>query len=188
MMNQGKAAVKTSSQQQQQLQGSSPGMAGTLGSKGMGPGGHLTTKGAAPGALRVGKGRGKRERSESLESRDQRETNASNAESDCKDMVSRGKRKCVLEKKTPYSGDEWCSGPDSDADDKPFLAASAAPTQPERHPRNGTRPRGRPPRRRWSDEIGSCAAARIIITSLDRERWRRFGEATVQHRIDHGSR
>ncbi|CAG5999421.1 unnamed protein product [Menidia menidia] len=29
-----------------------------------------------------------------------------------------GKRRCVLTKKQPYSGDEWCSGPDTDDEDK----------------------------------------------------------------------
>lgn len=36
----------------------------------------------------------------------------------------RSKRRCVLEKKQPYSGDEWCSGPDTEEDeDKPHTAA-----------------------------------------------------------------
>lgn len=36
------------------------------------------------------------------------------------DGVMRSKRRCVLEKKQPYSGDEWCSGPDTEEDeDKP---------------------------------------------------------------------
>lgn len=30
----------------------------------------------------------------------------------------RSKRRCVLEKKQPYSGDEWCSGPDTEDEDK----------------------------------------------------------------------
>lgn len=38
--------------------------------------------------------------------------------------VMRSKRRCVLEKKQPYSGDEWCSGPDTEEDeDKPHAAA-----------------------------------------------------------------
>lgn len=28
----------------------------------------------------------------------------------------------MLERKQPYSGDEWCSGPDSEEDDKPIAA------------------------------------------------------------------
>lgn len=34
----------------------------------------------------------------------------------------RSKRRCVLEKKQPYSGDEWCSGPDTEDEDKPHAA------------------------------------------------------------------
>lgn len=38
--------------------------------------------------------------------------------------VMRSKRRCVLEKKQPYSGDEWCSGPDTEEDeDKPHTTA-----------------------------------------------------------------
>lgn len=37
----------------------------------------------------------------------------------------RSKRRCVLEKKQPYSGDEWCSGPDTEEDeDKLHSSAS----------------------------------------------------------------
>lgn len=35
------------------------------------------------------------------------------------ESVMRSKRRCVLEKKQPYSGDEWCSGPDTEDEDKP---------------------------------------------------------------------
>ncbi len=39
------------------------------------------------------------------------------------EIVMRSKRRCVLEKKQPYSGDEWCSGPDTEEDeDKPHTA------------------------------------------------------------------
>lgn len=34
------------------------------------------------------------------------------------ETVPRSKRRCVLERKQPYSGDEWCSGPESEDDDK----------------------------------------------------------------------
>lgn len=37
--------------------------------------------------------------------------------------VLRSKRRCVLEKKQPYSGDEWCSGPDTEEDDDKPRAA-----------------------------------------------------------------
>lgn len=39
------------------------------------------------------------------------------------DVAPRSKRRCVLERKQPYSGDEWCSGPDSEEDDKPISSA-----------------------------------------------------------------
>ncbi|XP_042328265.1 LOW QUALITY PROTEIN: B-cell CLL/lymphoma 9-like protein [Sceloporus undulatus] len=35
------------------------------------------------------------------------------------EVAPRSKRRCVLERKQPYSGDEWCSGPDSEEDEKP---------------------------------------------------------------------
>lgn len=38
------------------------------------------------------------------------------------EVPPRSKRRCVLERKQPYSGDEWCSGPDSEEDDKPIGA------------------------------------------------------------------
>lgn len=34
------------------------------------------------------------------------------------EVAPRSKRRCVLERKQPYSGDEWCSGPDSEDDEK----------------------------------------------------------------------
>lgn len=36
--------------------------------------------------------------------------------------VLRSKRRCVLEKKQPYSGDEWCSEPDTEDEEKPHTA------------------------------------------------------------------
>ncbi|KAM8927415.1 B-cell CLL/lymphoma 9-like protein isoform 3-T3 [Pelodytes ibericus] len=39
------------------------------------------------------------------------------------ELPSRSKRRCVLERKQPYSGDEWCSGPDSEEDEKALVAA-----------------------------------------------------------------
>ncbi|XP_063167359.1 B-cell CLL/lymphoma 9-like protein isoform X2 [Candoia aspera] len=36
------------------------------------------------------------------------------------EAAPRSKRRCVLERKQPYSGDEWCSGPESEDDDKPL--------------------------------------------------------------------
>lgn len=39
------------------------------------------------------------------------------------EVAPRSKRRCVLERKQPYSGDEWCSGPDSEEEDKPIGTA-----------------------------------------------------------------
>ncbi|XP_073512771.1 B-cell CLL/lymphoma 9-like protein isoform X2 [Phyllobates terribilis] len=39
------------------------------------------------------------------------------------ELPPRSKRRCVLERKQPYSGDEWCSGPDSEEDEKNLLIA-----------------------------------------------------------------
>lgn len=36
----------------------------------------------------------------------------------------RSKRRCVLVKKQPYSGDEWCSGPDTEDDEDKSLVGA----------------------------------------------------------------
>ncbi|CAN2387884.1 beta-catenin binding [Pristimantis euphronides] len=55
------------------------------------------------------------------------------------ELPPRSKRRCVLERKQPYSGDEWCSGGDSEEDEKSLVAshncsvsdsAISAPTVP----------------------------------------------------------
>ncbi|XP_072309117.1 B-cell CLL/lymphoma 9-like protein isoform X2 [Eucyclogobius newberryi] len=58
----------------------------------------------------------KRERSVSMDS-DERNVRTS-VESDAKGGIMRSKRRCVLERKQPYSGDEWCSGPDTEEDEE----------------------------------------------------------------------
>ncbi|XP_064125048.1 B-cell CLL/lymphoma 9-like protein isoform X3 [Loxodonta africana] len=68
------------------------------------------------------KGKVKRERSVSVDSGEQREAGTPSLESEAKEVAPRSKRRCVLERKQPYSGDEWCSGPDSEEDDKPIGA------------------------------------------------------------------
>ncbi|KAG5837605.1 hypothetical protein ANANG_G00241090 [Anguilla anguilla] len=116
------------SQQQQQHQGP----AGSLGSKGVGAGNH----GAKPNQIAPGnsglksgsvggglKGKAKRERSVSADAPDQRDALNPALEPDAKDGVMRSKRRCVLEKKQPYSGDEWCSGADTEEEEeKPPVA------------------------------------------------------------------
>uniref|UniRef100_A0A5F8AQ15 BCL9 like n=1 Tax=Macaca mulatta TaxID=9544 RepID=A0A5F8AQ15_MACMU len=68
------------------------------------------------------KGKVKRERSVSVDSGEQREAGTPSLDSEAKEVAPRSKRRCVLERKQPYSGDEWCSGPDSEEDDKPIGA------------------------------------------------------------------
>ncbi|XP_059575460.1 B-cell CLL/lymphoma 9-like protein isoform X1 [Alligator mississippiensis] len=108
-----------------------------LGSKGVGAGNHggkasqispgnsglKNSQNAVPnfGSL---KGKGKRERSISVDSGEQREASTPSLDTEPKGEVApRSKRRCVLERKQPYSGDEWCSGPDSEEDDKPVSSA-----------------------------------------------------------------
>lgn len=63
------------------------------------------------------KTKSKRERSVSTDS-DVRNVRTS-VDSDAKgEGIMRSKRRCVLERKQPYSGDEWCSGPDTEEDEE----------------------------------------------------------------------
>ncbi|XP_034556588.1 B-cell CLL/lymphoma 9-like protein [Notolabrus celidotus] len=127
--------VNQQAQQQQQQQGA----ASHLGPKGVGAGSH----GVKPNQISPGnpglkavsqsvsgvggmlKTKSKRERSVSIDSGDSRNAIPPAVETDAKgEGVMRSKRRCVLEKKQPYSGDEWCSGPDTEEDeDKPHTAA-----------------------------------------------------------------
>ncbi|XP_077163190.1 B-cell CLL/lymphoma 9-like protein isoform X2 [Paroedura picta] len=103
-----------------------------LGAKGVGAGSHGGKVGQPPpsnsglkptqaplpvfGAL---KGKVKRERSVSVDSGERREARAASLDKELKGEVApRSKRRCVLERKQPYSGDEWCSGADSEEDEK----------------------------------------------------------------------
>nr|XP_034995159.1 B-cell CLL/lymphoma 9-like protein isoform X3 [Zootoca vivipara] len=40
------------------------------------------------------------------------------------EVAPRSKRRCVLERKQPYSGDEWCSGPDSEEEEEKPLSSA----------------------------------------------------------------
>ncbi|XP_049582066.1 B-cell CLL/lymphoma 9-like protein [Syngnathus scovelli] len=123
------AAVNLQAQQQQ-------GPAGHPGPKSrLGTGGHGVNKSnpgpkcAGQSASSVGgllKTKSKRERSVSVDSGEPRHAVPKNLEADAKaEGVTRSKRRCVLEKKQPYSGDEWCSGPDTEDDeDKPRLSTT----------------------------------------------------------------
>eukprot|EP00066_Takifugu_rubripes_P017655 XP_011606921.1 PREDICTED: B-cell CLL/lymphoma 9-like protein [Takifugu rubripes] len=120
--------------QSAQLQGAT----GTLGPKNTGAGSHgvkstqvspCTAGAKAPGqvASAVGgmlKTKCKRERSIGADGGETRNATSSASDSDAKGAsVLRSKRRCVLEKKQPYSGDEWCSGPETEEDDdKPRTA------------------------------------------------------------------
>uniref|UniRef100_A0A3P9IXH2 Bcl9 like n=1 Tax=Oryzias latipes TaxID=8090 RepID=A0A3P9IXH2_ORYLA len=66
----------------------------------------------------------KSKRSASIDCGESRSAAASVLEADAKgEGVQRSKRRCVLAKKQPYSGDEWCSGPETDDEEKPHAAA-----------------------------------------------------------------
>ncbi|XP_078282682.1 B-cell CLL/lymphoma 9-like protein isoform X2 [Rhinoraja longicauda] len=114
----------------------SQGTPGGLGSKATGAGGHggkssqispgnSGLKGSQNSVPSLGalKGKVKRERSISVDSGDQREAGTPVIDTESKDGPPRSKRRCVLERKQPYSGDEWYSGPDSEDEDKPRVAA-----------------------------------------------------------------
>ncbi|KAG9341482.1 hypothetical protein JZ751_019293 [Albula glossodonta] len=121
-------------QQQQQQQGP----ACNLGPKGVGAGNHGAKanqispgnpglKGAGQSGGGVGgvpKGKTKRERSVSMDSGELRDALAPTLEPDTKvEGVMRSKRRCVLEKKQPYSGDEWYSGGETEEDEEKPAAA-----------------------------------------------------------------
>ncbi|XP_066102342.1 B-cell CLL/lymphoma 9-like protein isoform X3 [Saccopteryx bilineata] len=120
---------------QSQHQNVNQGPTCNLGSKGVGAGNHgakanqispsnSSLKNAQAGVPPFSslKGKVKRERSVSVDSGEQREAGTPSLDSEAKEVAPRSKRRCVLERKQPYSGDEWCSGPDSEEDDKPVGA------------------------------------------------------------------
>ncbi|XP_077578446.1 LOW QUALITY PROTEIN: B-cell CLL/lymphoma 9-like protein [Stigmatopora nigra] len=103
-----------------------------------GPGSKVAGQSASGGAGGTLKTKNKRERSVSVDSGEPRQAAAKSLEADTKaEGVTRSKRRCVLEKKQPYSGDEWCSGPETEDDeDKPRLTTQrerelSGPRQPE---------------------------------------------------------
>ncbi|XP_032141169.1 B-cell CLL/lymphoma 9-like protein isoform X3 [Sapajus apella] len=120
---------------QSQHQNVNQGPTCNLGSKGVGAGNHgakanqispsnssLKNPQAGVPPFSSLKGKVKRERSVSVDSGEQREAGTPSLDSEAKEVAPRSKRRCVLERKQPYSGDEWCSGPDSEEDDKPIGA------------------------------------------------------------------
>ncbi|XP_061449279.1 B-cell CLL/lymphoma 9-like protein isoform X2 [Rhineura floridana] len=106
----------------------------SLGTKGVGAGNHgskasqptpansgLKTSQAPIPVFGALKGKVKRERSVSVDSGERQEASATSLDKELKGEVApRSKRRCVLQRKQPYSGDEWCSGPDSEEDEKPL--------------------------------------------------------------------
>nr|XP_057935305.1 B-cell CLL/lymphoma 9-like protein [Doryrhamphus excisus] len=120
------AAVNLQAPPQQQAPAAHLGPKSRLGTGG-GHGVHKSNsvpKAASQSASSAGgmvKTKSKRERSVSVDSGDSRHAAPKPLEADAKaEGVTRSKRRCVLEKKQPYSGDEWCSGPDTEEDeDKP---------------------------------------------------------------------
>ncbi|XP_053176518.1 B-cell CLL/lymphoma 9-like protein isoform X2 [Scomber japonicus] len=134
-----RSQIASVNQQAQQQQGA----AGHLGPKGISAGSHgVKTNQISPGnpglkavsqsVSGIGgmlKTKSKRERSVSIDSGDSRNAIPPALETDAKgEGVMRSKRRCVLEKKQPYSGGEWCSGPDTEEDeDKPHTATHREP-------------------------------------------------------------
>ncbi|XP_056092762.1 B-cell CLL/lymphoma 9-like protein isoform X5 [Rhinichthys klamathensis goyatoka] len=115
------------------------GPAGNQGSKGSGSGSHgVKSNQISPGnptlkSLNQSGGgisgmmktKAKRERSVSMDTGDQRESLTPVLEPDAKvEGVMRSKRRCVLERKQPYSGDEWCSGAETEEEDEKPLSAT----------------------------------------------------------------
>lgn len=112
--------------------------AGIQGSKGSASGNHgvkanqispgnpgLKTLNQTGGGGGMMKTKAKRERSVSIDTGDQRESLTPVLEPDAKvEGVMRSKRRCVLERKQPYSGDEWCSGAETEEEDEKPLSAT----------------------------------------------------------------
>ncbi|XP_051953457.1 B-cell CLL/lymphoma 9-like protein isoform X2 [Xyrauchen texanus] len=127
------AQSKLSNVNQTQQQGS----AGNQGSKGNGSGNHgvksnqispgnpgLKSLSQSGGGVGMMKTKNKRERSVSMDTGDQRESLTPVLEPDAKEGVMRSKRRCVLERKQPYSGDEWCSGAETEEEDEKPLSCT----------------------------------------------------------------
>ncbi|XP_028835121.1 B-cell CLL/lymphoma 9 protein isoform X2 [Denticeps clupeoides] len=73
----------------------------------------------------------KRERSTSMESFEQRDTGTPNNDGDQKELGSRAKRLCVAERRQPYRGTDWCSGGESDEEDKNFFNCNSSEMKPD---------------------------------------------------------
>ncbi|KAJ8275647.1 hypothetical protein COCON_G00073990 [Conger conger] len=144
LTNHGKQVISSAQSQVPNVNQQQPGPACNLGSKGVGAGNHGTKanqispgnpglKSASQSSSGVGgplKGKTKRERSVSMDSGELRDALGPALEPDAKvEGVMRSKRRCVLEKKQPYSGDEWCSGGDTEEEEEKPPAAPHRPGQ-----------------------------------------------------------
>ncbi|XP_051512212.1 B-cell CLL/lymphoma 9-like protein isoform X1 [Myxocyprinus asiaticus] len=128
------AQSQLSNVNQTQQQGS----AGNQGPKGNGSGNHgvksnqispgnpgLKSLSQSGGGIGMMKTKNKRERSVSMDTGDQRESLTPVLDPDAKvEGVMRSKRRCVLERKQPYSGDEWCSGAETEEEDEKPLSGT----------------------------------------------------------------
>ncbi|CAL8344632.1 unnamed protein product [Boreogadus saida] len=124
--NQGKPGSGAGGQSQP-----SPSEPKSLGAKG--PGGAAGGMGGMKNGQGLTSGPGskvkvKRERSTSVESYELPETGTPTGEE--KDS-SRVKRMCVAERRQPYSGADWCSGGESDEDDKGFFNCNSGDVKPQ---------------------------------------------------------
>ncbi|XP_024265014.1 B-cell CLL/lymphoma 9 protein [Oncorhynchus tshawytscha] len=112
----------------------------TVGGKGSQQGGMSGVGPGGMGGLKNGQGlnsggqgtkvKVKRERSTSVESYNEQQTGIATPTSDDKDS-NRVKRMCVAERRQPYSGADWCSGGESDEDDKGFFNCNSSDVKPQ---------------------------------------------------------
>uniref|UniRef100_A0A4W5RHF2 BCL9 transcription coactivator n=1 Tax=Hucho hucho TaxID=62062 RepID=A0A4W5RHF2_9TELE len=109
------------------------------GMSGVGPGGMGGLKNGQ-GLTSAGQGtkvKVKRERSTSVESYNEQQPGTATPTSDDKGD-NRVKRMCVAERRQPYSGADWCSGGESDEDDKGFFSECLSFRHPHFHLRSST--------------------------------------------------
>ncbi|XP_029567763.1 B-cell CLL/lymphoma 9 protein [Salmo trutta] len=112
----------------------------TVGGKGSQQGGMSGVGPGGMGGLKNGQGlnsggqgtkvKVKRERSTSVESYNEQQPGTATPTSDDKDS-NRVKRMCVAERRQPYSGADWCSGGESDEDDKGFFNCNSSDVKPQ---------------------------------------------------------
>ncbi|XP_018614836.1 B-cell CLL/lymphoma 9 protein isoform X3 [Scleropages formosus] len=78
------------------------------------------------------KSKAKRERSTSAESCEQpRDPGTPGSELEQKEVGLRAKRVCVAERRQPYSGTDWCSGDESDEEERSFFNCNSGDAKPQ---------------------------------------------------------